>query len=150
MLKNLKHYLFAGFSLCFFGGICLYFAYNIWQAWQLDQALDTRGISTVATITGCNYGQKSTPVTFEYFVITKAGKKIRYEASNSGGGGSAAKCKKGKTLFIRYLPEAPEQAQHAHASDIFMNSVAGIAALIIFIALVVMMIKEGIVPKEKT
>lgn len=146
-LKNLKYYLFAGFSLCFFGTISIYFAYNVWQAWQLEQALDTRGISAIATITACNYGQKSTPVTFTYFVTTKAGKKIHYKVTNSGGGGSAAKCKKGKTLFIRYLPEAPEQAQHANAADIFMNSVAGIAAFIIFITLIVMMIKEGIIPK---
>ncbi|SEH05869.1 DUF3592 domain-containing protein [Candidatus Venteria ishoeyi] len=146
-MKVILHFVFAGLSLAVFAGLSLYFIHMAWYAWQLEQALDTRGVMTTASITACHPGSKSTPVEFEYHVADANGNKRLYQGRNQGGGGSAAKCQRGKTIVVRYLPEAPEQVQHSRSADLFFGIIGSIAALTILLVLIRLMIKEGIVPK---
>lgn len=118
-----------------------------WSNWQLEKELDSRGISTIATVTRCNPGQKITPVTFKFVASNGSGSEKSYEVTNSGGGGTVAKCKKGKAISIRYLPESPQSARHGSSSDISVNIVIAVCSLLILAGLLRAMIKQGLFAK---
>ncbi len=146
-MKRLGHYLFAGFTLSVWAGIFLYSTHQAWSARRLERALDKRGVIATAVITACHPGSKSTPVEFEYRVPGTDGEDRVYRVTNQGGGGTAAKCRRGKEIVIRYLPEAPERAQHGGASDFSVGILGAFASLTLLLVIGRLMIKEGIAPR---
>ena len=85
---------------------------------------------------------------FEYDIIDNMGNKIKYTATNHGGGGTAAKCKKGQTISIRYLPESPEIARHSRNINFSTYTLIALCSFAVAIGITCEAIKGGIVPKE--